>query len=271
MTTTTQTDSGWREVSKREPCAICGKDHWCARGERYWNCMRIAGGKPCANGGWLYPIEGAQKRTVFRPKVEAPTIHCYDYLNRWKCSPGPTWDRLASALGLSAFALQCLETTWATEYHAWAWPMFDAYRNAVGIRLRDDNGRKWAVKGSRQGLFLPAIEPQETAYVCEGPTDTAAALSMGLFAVGRPSCLGCENEIVRLFRRLDVRKVVIISDNDEPGWNGARKLAAMLPMPSLILLPPAKDIREFYQQGGTREDLQALADNMVWNVPRRTP
>ena len=175
---------------------------------------------------------------------------------------------LARDLGVSASACFWLGAVWATpQYRGWAWPMRDGYYEYVGIRLRSPEGRKWAVKGSHQGLFLPTIDPQETCYVCEGPTDTAAALSMGLFAIGRPSCLGCEVEVARLFRRLDVRRAVIVADADDPGFNGARKLAASLPIPSVVIVPPTKDLRAFYQMGGTRAMIEALASQQVWNVP----
>lgn len=258
-------------MTKAEPCAVCGRPDWCTVGARYRCCMRVQSSTPAKNGGWLHAIDGAQKVEIPSRPAPALSINYTAILREWKKDwDNPALKRLALSLGVDFSACAVLGACWAPEHRAWAWPMYDPYFNPIGIRLRDDHGRKWAVKGSRQGLFLPAVEPKETAYVCEGPTDTAAALSMGLYAVGRPSCLGCENEVARLFRRQDVRKVVIVADTDDPGFNGARKLAPALPMKSVILLPPAKDLRAFYCDGGTREDLEALASCMVWNQPRRT-
>lgn len=262
--------TGWRRVTKADPCKVCGKPDWCTRGDRYHCCMRVQSPKPAENGGWLHPIDGAGAKPITRPARQAPTIHCADYLEPWYGDlQSPTLHLLAARLGVAENACRYLGAVWARQFEAWAWPMKDAYGNYVGIRLRADDGRKWAVKGSRQGLFLPAIPGQEVAYVCEGPTDTAAAISMGLYAVGRPSCLGCENEVRTLFKRLDVRRAVIISDSDTPGFEGARRLSASLHIPSVILVPPAKDMRAFYQAGGTREMLNAQASDMIWNIPKK--
>jgi hypothetical protein len=65
--------------------------------------------------------------------------------------------------------------------------MCDGYGEVVGIRLRNERG-KFAVRGSRQGVFVAGVPAQKTLFVCEGPTDTAAAVDLGLFAVGRPNC-----------------------------------------------------------------------------------
>lgn len=231
--------------------------------------MRVQSSKPMKNGGFWHPIDGAGAKPITRPARQAPTMHCADYLEPWYGDlRAPTLHLLAASLGVAENSCRYLGAVWAPEYSAWAWPMKDAYGNYVGIRLRADDGRKWAVKGSRQGLFLPAIPGQEVAYVCEGPTDTAAALSMGLFSVGRPSCLGCDNEVRTLFKRLDVRRAVIISDSDTPGFEGARRLSASLHIPSVILVPPAKDMRAFYQAGGTREMLNAQSSSMIWNIPK---
>jgi hypothetical protein len=58
--------------------------------------------------------------------------------------------------------------------------MNDGKRSVIGIRLRNDLGRKWAVTGSRQGLFLPGPHPGQTVLIVEGPTDAAAAVDLGV-------------------------------------------------------------------------------------------
>src|SRR6185295_4140079 len=94
----------------------------------------------------------------------------------------------AATLGVKSEALEALGCAWAEPYRAWAFPMRNGDRNVIGIRLRNDAGHKWAVKGSKQGLFSPSYPASQTGFICEGPTDTAAALSIGLWAIGRPSC-----------------------------------------------------------------------------------
>ena len=51
----------------------------------------------------------------------------------------------------------------------------------------------------------PPCPPQKTLFVCEGPTDTAAAVELGLFAVGRPNCCCGGPEIKVYARRHDVQ------------------------------------------------------------------
>jgi phage/plasmid primase-like uncharacterized protein len=171
---------------------------------------------------------------------------------------------LAGALGVSAAALASLNAVYAPPHQAWAFPMKDGYGNAVGVRLRANDGRKWAVRGSRQGIFLPETEPQRRVYVCEGPTDTAAALTIGLFAVGRPSCNCGGAEIRTACQRLGIREAVIVADNDRPGLQGAARVAGELGVKACIFVPPAKDIREFVQLGGTRQLIESELKNTVW-------
>lgn len=150
----------------------------------------------------------------------------------------------------------------------WAFPMRDHQRRMIGIRLRDDNGKKFAVKGSKQGLFIPQSTPQPTMFVTEGPTDCAAMLSMGLYAVGKPAAMANPDEIVKFISRWRVRRVVVIADNDRAGLSGAQKLVDVCPVPCCELVLPAKDAREFYRNGGTKEMIENLLKNSVWRTPK---
>lgn len=151
-----------------------------------------------------------------------------------------------------------------TDQQTWAFPMRDHLRFMIGIRLRDDNGKKFAVKGSKQGLFIPQSTPQATLFVTEGPTDCAALLSMGLYAVGKPAAMANPDEIVKFIARWRVRRVVVIADNDRAGLSGAQKLVDVCPVPCCELVLPAKDAREFYRNGGTKEMIENLLKNSVW-------
>jgi DNA primase len=171
--------------------------------------------------------------------------------------------------------LDALGCAWAVGYNAWAFPMKDWLGNTIGIRLRDHTGHKWAVKGSRAGLFYGEDRTDGThrtdrIYVCEGPTDTAAGLSIGLSVVGRPSCLGCEVETDRLVRRKKAMEAVIVSDNDGPGYRGALKLSLMLSVPCVVWVPPAKDLRDFAALGGTKELIESLTRSLLWIQPKNT-
>ena len=146
--------------------------------------------------------------------------------------------------------------------------------NIVGIRLRKADGFKWAVTGSRQGIFIPNSDPQKIAYLPEGPTDTAAMLTMGLFAIGRPSCNSGNEYIKEALKRLHISRVVVVADNDEikagnrrPGLEGAIKLKRFLGLPSVIWMPPSpiKDVREFLGKGGTKQMIESEIKNKVWS------
>jgi hypothetical protein len=152
---------------------------------------------------------------------------------------------------------------WAAAHAAWAFPMCDGYGEVVGIRLRNERG-KFAVRGSRQGIFLAGVPPQKTLFVCEGPTDTAAAVDLGLFAVGRPNCCcgGAESKVYA--RRHTVSRVVMISDNDKPGLDGACKVGGELKLPFAVYVPPAKDLREFVRLGGTRAMIENTLKGLIW-------
>ena len=111
------------------------------------------------------------------------------------------------------------------------------------------------------------VRPQSTLYVCEGPTDTAAAVELGLFAVGRPNCCCGGPEIRTYARRHSVRRVVLIADNDKPGLDGAKKVGGELRMPFAVYVPPAKDLREFVRLGGTRALIENTVKSTVWQRP----
>jgi len=172
----------------------------------------------------------------------------------------------AVSLGVSTPSLVAVGAAWAAPHSAWAFPMCDGYGNVVGIRLRNERG-KFAVRGSRQGIFLASVPAQKTLFVCEGPTDTAAAVELDLFAVGRPNCCCGGAEIKVFARRHDCRRVVIISDNDKPGLDGARKVGGELKLPFAVYVPPAKDVREFVRLGGTRAMIENTLNNTVWTNP----
>jgi len=108
------------------------------------------------------------------------------------------------------------------------------------------------------------VPAQKTLFVCEGPTDTAAALDLGLFAVGRPNCCCGGPEIKVFARRMACSRVVVVSDNDKPGLDGARKVGGELGRPFAVYVPPAKDLREFCRLGGTRNMIENTLKQTVW-------
>lgn len=242
--------------------------------------MRVVSIKPCANGGYLHPLDAKQVKLP-PPRKEPPRINTTAIMRVWlDNTPSALIHKFAEQLNLDPDSLFALGVAWSSDHNAWAFPMRDGHGDPCGIRLRSNSGFKWSVTGGREGIFLSCAPPQSTAYVCEGPTDTAAALSLGLFPIGRPSCSGATSHIISTFRRLGIDRAVIFSDNDlpilvagklvTPGQDGAKRLSDSLPIPSVIMVPPAKDIREFVRIGGTRQLLESMTNSLVWNIPQKT-
>jgi len=162
----------------------------------------------------------------------------------------------------SLLALNCC---WASPHKAWAFAMRDGYGNMVGIRLRTESGKKFAVPGSHQGLFIPKDKWDKMLMLTEGPTDCAAAIDLGYWAIGRPSCSGGVSEVITFVKQRKVRRAVIVSDNDSPGVLGAAELQRRLPCSSCILVLPAKDVRAFVGLGGTKALMDSMIGSAIWN------
>jgi replicative DNA helicase len=113
----------------------------------------------------------------------------------------------------------------------------DAEGAVVGINCRDRAGHKRMVPGSTRGLYYVADwDVAGGAILCpEGLSDTAALVTMGLVAVGRPSNTGGVQHLAKLFAGINVNiNIIIIGDNDPkldgscPGLDGARTTAEQL-------------------------------------------
>lgn len=166
----------------------------------------------------------------------------------------------AESLGILPGSLNALDVR--VKDNVLVFPMRDGEGKIIGLRFRAKNGRKWSLTDARSGLFLPrpVLHKAGTSLlaICEGPTDTAALLSSGIFAIGRPSCLGQEDLVQDYIKAHSFRECVIISDNDEPGLNGAKRLQSLLSIPSRIWIPETKDIREFYREHGAQKVFELL-------------
>jgi hypothetical protein len=291
----------WYRVNKKRRCKICGRADWCGYLEDVSICMRVESAEPTRNGGWLHragpiplnsparllPIGNKVARPVrstvaekLRPiglipssESQARELAPPDLKSLWQrwstASDFRMVDGLAMTLGVEIESLNAIGCVWNGQ--AWGFPMKDEKGELIGIRLRSTTGQKWAVKGSRQGLFIPELERRTTTlFIVEGPTDLAASLTLGLAAIGRPSCLGCEVMITDYIRNTHVRRVVIVSDNDEAGLRGAAKLQKFLPVLSSVWTPPTNDIREFLNAGGKRVLIESCINDLVWTRPTRT-
>lgn len=261
----------WIRVNRKRRCPVCDHADWCGFSPDGTAaiCMRVESDHVTDNGGWLHRLSDPLPVYVAPVRRIEPAPDLNGLWRRWeKETDYHDIDGLGMSLGVDADALQAIGCVWNGQ--AWAFPMKDAQKALIGIRLRAPDGRKWAVTGSRSGLFIPDRYPycvdDGTMYLCEGPTDLAAAMTLGLYAIGRPSCVGQEDFILAYLRNLKVRRVVIIVDNDTPGVQGARKLQSMLKVRSCLWCSPTKDIREFVNRGGTANLIESSIRDLVWKA-----
>ncbi|MEN6405265.1 MAG: toprim domain-containing protein [Thermoguttaceae bacterium] len=270
----------WHRVSKRRPCPICGKPDWCLfagdpTSPNAAICQRVQSPKRCGEAGWLHILRHdgpAWSPRVRRIELSAAHITTpalnLDTLAA-DCTAAVRSDvleRLAVTLGVSVESLRRLGVGWSAQHRAWTFPMKNVAGNVLGIRLRLSNGKKLSVKGGKEGLFVPeGIDAHSLLLVCEGPTDTAAMLDLGFFAVGRPSCTVGVKLLVELVMKWKPANVIIVADGDLPGRRGAEALASVLcayARSVRIITPPfsVKDARQWKLNGATPSDVQAAID-----------
>ena len=99
----------------------------------------------------------------------------------------------------------------------------------------------------------------ERVLICEGESDTWAALSEGFAAVGSPGARNFKPSWVEAFRgrEKDGRSTVfLVMDADKAGKEGDLVIAdlfmkAGLPIPRKINLPPGMDLTDFMKEGRT--------------------
>jgi hypothetical protein len=261
-----------QRVSKENPCPVCGKSDWClvAKDGTAAICQRIQEGsvKSCGDAGYLHILadrpktqqhHSQRKFTVGQDKPDRDfTALQQQYSHQ---ITDEQLNCLGQQLGVSTQSLKRLCIGW--DGQAYTFPMSNSFSKIIGIRRRFPNGYKVSVKGSKTGLFIPAELPSEgLLLICEGPTDTAAALDLGFDVIGRPNCNSCVDMTARFAKG---RKVVIIGDNDEVGKTGAEKVAGKLLLHCSsvkVIYPPdkIKDLRQWLRAGLTSGQLQQIID-----------
>jgi len=281
----------WGRVNRKHPCCICGRTDWCGTSPdgALACCMRVKSARPARNGGWLHSIAGAPpppppREHILRPPRRPPPDWPAMLRQFERDTRAAEVERLAASLGVSPDSLHRLGIAWAAPHRAWAFPMSNAAHETIGIRLRTEGGRKWAVRGSRNGLFWPEdLTGSGPLLFCEGPTDTAALLDLGYDVIGRPSCAGAIEMVVEAVQRLHRRDVVVVADADEPqpqpdgsvrrpGLDGADRLAQALTEagypPKVVQPVQGKDARAWLQAGATRAVVDAaIASGRYWRAP----
>lgn len=276
---------GFHELN-REPCPICGHKGWCMQsndGEKVV-CTRTPSEIKFGDkgAGWLHTLNEQHRMPApSLPRKHQPVkmIDWADVVKQMmQNATTPRVAELADSLGVSRESLRRLGVGYSGSHNAFAFPMRDLNGNVVGVRLRTMDGSKFAIPGSRDGLFIGLNTINDVAgplVICEGPTDCAALLDLGFCAVGRPSCRGAEQMCVDL-ARISRRDVVIAANYDEakkrldgsvfyPGQDGAIALAEKMNRPVKIIYPPRhKDFRAWINAIATRATIDLVINNAGW-------
>lgn len=256
----------FRRLRRGEPCPVCDHLEWClvSRDEPPSQalCQRVESKRRWQDAGWLHVLRDdgrprPRTRSIIIPlRAVARDLGglAAEYTHR--AQPAAVV-RFAAHLGVSAISLERLGIGW--DGRTWSFPMSDAGGFVRGIRLRTPSGRKFAVGGSKEGLFIPAgLGGQDPLLICEGPTDTAAALSLRFDAVGRPSGRSGVRLVVEYVKRHRPPSVVVVADTDRTGLRGASSLASVLACycrDVRVIEPWAKDLRAWLQAGATPADV----------------
>lgn len=267
--------SKFKRVSKRSPCAVCGKPDWCMTAFGSGGtptaslCKRTTSGAKWGEAGFLHVHDGDEWRSAHRDlgyvaEIRTPrSFHtsaerCHEHALR-----DGTLHRASGDLGVSVDALERLQCgSWN---NALTFPMRDETMDVVGVRTRWANGSKKSFKGSRNALFIPRRTGfDEVVYVVEGPTDTAAILSWGLPAIGRPSCQAGDSTLRAVLRAMRPQRVVFVSDQDRSGIDGAMAAAnrVRIVVPDVRIIRPPKDVpdaRAWLQTGASVQDVRGAA------------
>ncbi len=215
--------------------------------------LRILDGEP---KGEIIPIvtkSDPPKRVG--EKLEAYYQKIFDSSSKWE---GYEYS-VKSIGGISSEAWKQLGVAWSDEKKCWVIPARNAACEIVGFQFRGTDGSKWYLTGTRLGLFIPRVPVPKVAYICEGASDCGALLSAGLYAFARPSALAGIDMVVEFAHSHNIERVIIMSDNNDAGKIGAKKLSERIGIENKIVLPfEHKDIRSAIIAGVTREQIESL-------------
>jgi hypothetical protein len=253
-------------VRRGLPCPICAHLHstpsWCLidTARRKVICPRVQSVKKCGDAGWWHDLDGASVEVSVRVLPVAEPKPCIDFADRWKRAQerrqASDVQRLSERLGLAEEWLRAIP--FGVDGEAWAFPMTGEDGRIVGLKLRTFDGKKICAKGSRLGLILPRAFKKDAPelWVTEGESDLMAAVgAFGVNAVARPGCTSCTRQIAQM---AEGKHLIVLADNDKAGREGAAALLAACEgaRSATVLLPPAKDVREWVKGGATAADVR---------------
>lgn len=262
----------WKRVRKNEPCPVCGKADWCliSSDGSAVICPRVESHKRIREAGYLHILRETKKqrypsRITIKPKVNPKDLIQHSHKFQARAESLGKIESLSKTLGVSTESLRRLGIGWDQSQSCWTFPLADADGRIVGLNRRFVDGSKYVYPGHRAGLYLPMDLPDDmqnmNLLVCEGGSDTAAALDLEFWAVGRFSCTHGRSLLRKLITLRKPARIVIVADGDDPGQRGSERLACHL-IPYVqelkIITPPAKDLRVWLRDGVDYSELDQI-------------
>jgi putative DNA primase/helicase len=202
------------------------------------------------------------------------------------CFAGCSYEQVRAALGIDSSELNAGETNMDRgTYEAKRIVATYDYRDesetllfqsvryepkAFAQRRPDGKGWQWNLDGVRRVLYrlpeLLASDLESMVFIVEGEKDVEQLFLLGIVATTNACGAGKWREEYNEFLR--GRMVCILPDNDSPGRKHTSKVssslqgvAASIRILELPNLPPGGDFSDWLESGGTREQLEELAQS----------
>lgn len=284
----------WCRRPKGTPCPVCGRDSWCTISEdgKTVRCTRAPSDKPAFSKrgevAWIHEV-GLQIPTVQLIRASKPEYKSIKEVTRIvECAyfhekGGKIREWLSNTLGVSLRSVEAMFVGYGEDSDGKVyscWPSRDAQGNFVGASRRYLDGTKKTIYGTQAQLYYPVNRSRlrkDLALIVEGGSDPAAAYTIGLYAIGRPSNTGGAAHIKAM--GLDCQ-LLVMGERDEapekrgvhswcsatcqgcshcyPGLFGAKHTASELGCK--YIMPPAgcKDLRDVLAKGKVGELLKLI-------------
>lgn len=185
--------------------------------------MRAKSGKELESGGWIHEtgaVIALADRVQLPVKVEQrPVIDWTAEAKKYQCSRHAEHYRheLAQTLGVSVAALESLWVGWGYDREPWwSFPERSPRGGIVGIVRRYKDGRKKMIQHGTHGLYYSAMwaTTRGPVYIPEGGSDTAALITIGLPAIGRPSCRGGVGMLASMLGPRMNKLIIVVGEMD---------------------------------------------------------
>ena len=195
-------------------------------------------------------------------------------------------NRLADCINASQESLISLRVGITSDRQSSTWPMRNEIGDVIGVRIAAlpwiaGGTKKWSRRNSQNGIFASRESASEDRrlFVTEGASDTAAAITLGLWSIGRSSCNTATFFVDRFIHLSRPTRLTLVADNDAPGINGATRLAKSLceRLPKSlrsveVIVPPnpSSDLRSWISDGADETEIQNAKPILSKTAARQT-